>query len=98
MERKLKGVFVPANIWECKELSITERFLIAEINRLDLTEGCRETNKYFAEFLNLTQSRISVIINNLVKRGFLYSTIKYKDNKEVENRILSVNKTILNIN
>ena len=91
MNRDFKGVWIPKEIWLNKELSLQDKCFIVEINSLDNDEGCYATNAYFAEFFGLSAKRVSEIINSLVKRGFLTSTILYKEGtREVDKRVLHV--------
>ncbi len=80
-----KGVWIPAEIWLADELSLQEKIILAEIDKLDNDSGCYATNQYFANFIRLSKKRVSVIVNDLVSKGFIESKFisKNSNNKEV---------------
>ena len=91
MNRSFKGVWIPKEIWCNKELNITERCFLTEIDSLDNDEGCFASNNYFADFFGLSKSRCSEIINKLEEKGLIKITYEYKENsKAVEKRIIKV--------
>lgn len=71
MERAFKGVWIDREIWLNKELSWMEKLFITEINSLDNEKGCFASNKYFADFFNLSKSRCSQIITELKNKGYV---------------------------
>jgi hypothetical protein len=92
-ERDFQGVWIPKEIWLNEELTIQEKALLVEIKSLDNEVGCYAKNKHFMEFLGVGERRIQLIIQGLIKRGYLTSTFKYKEGtKEIEKRTLKVDK------
>ena len=86
-----KGVWIPKELWLSNELSTNEKILIAEIDALDGENGCFASNRHFADFLQLSEYRVSHIISSLRDRGFInVETITY--NTGIVKRILSVNR------
>ena len=73
MARDFKGVWIPKEVWLHTELSLVEKCLLVEINSLDNDpeKGCFASNAYFAEFFQLSESRIANILSSLKKRGFI---------------------------
>ncbi len=95
MERAFKGVWIPADIWLNKQLSIQEKVILAEINRLDYGKGCFVGNKHFMNFMGLKERRIKELISGLRSKGFITSKIIYKENsKEIEKRVLKINRNL----
>lgn len=92
VNRSFRGVWIPRDIWLNKELSITEKCFLAEIDSLGGSEeGCFASNQYFAEFFNLSKERARKIIGELNKKGYLEITLTYKeDSKEVDQRIIKL--------
>ena len=90
-ERAFKGIWIPKEIWLNKELSLQEKVIIVEIESLDNDKGCYASNKYFASFFNLSNGRVSQIINGLIKKGWINAEYK-KDGKQIVKRILRINK------
>lgn len=89
LKREFKGIWITAEIWLNKELSIQEKIMLAEIDRLSNNGECYESNKHFMNFMGLKERRVKEIISDLVNKGFITSTIIYKqDSKEIEKRIL----------
>ena len=78
MQRDFKGIWIPKELCILKDLSLLEKVMLIEIDSLDNENGCYASNDYFADFFGLSKDRISKVINNLVKRGFISSELKYK--------------------
>jgi hypothetical protein len=91
MNRDFKGVWIPKEIWIDKELTWMEKLLLVEINSLDNIEGCYASNQYFADFFNLSASRISEIISSLVEKKYITSKLIY-EGLQVKMRILKTTK------
>ena len=71
--REFRGIWIPKEVWENKELNIQEKSLWAEIDSLDLEKkGCFASNKYFAKFFSLSEKQISDYIGSLKKKGYIY--------------------------
>ena len=93
MQRDFKGIWIPKELWLLRDLSLLEKVMLIEIDSLDNESGCYATNDYFAEFFGLSKGRISKIINNLVRKGFITSELKYqKGTQLVEKRILKISR------
>tara|TARA_X000001382_G_scaffold101953_2_gene76656 strand:- start:182 stop:832 length:651 start_codon:yes stop_codon:yes gene_type:complete len=88
MNRDFKGIWIPKEIWESKEISMQEKVFLAEIHSLDNEKGCIASNAYFAEFFQLSKSSVSRVISSLAKKEFIKVYLVYKDNKEVDKRII----------
>ena len=87
--RAFRGVWIPAEIWESKELTLQEKVMLVEIDSLsaDESRGCYKSNKAFAEFFGLSLSRVSEIIKSLEKKGFITTKYKRKGREIVERNI-----------
>jgi hypothetical protein len=94
MNRNFKGVWIPKQIWLSKKLSLQEKVFLIEIDSLDNEQGCYAGNSYFADFFNLSKSRVSQIIQQLEKRGLIVINYEYKQGtKEISRRLIKINKT-----
>lgn len=91
MNRDFKGVWIPKEVWIDKDLTWMEKLLLVEINSLDNAEGCYASNQYFADFFNLSASRISEIISSLVEKKYITSKLIY-EGLQVKMRILKTTK------
>lgn len=90
-ERAFKGIWIPKEIWLSEELTIQEKILLVEIDSLDNDTGCYATNQYFSDFFGISKTRISIIINKLIEKGYLKSNIIYKEGtKQILNRVLNI--------
>lgn len=70
--RKFQGVWIPADTWLDRTLSITEKVMMVEIGSLETeARGCYASNAHFAEFFDLSISRVSEIINGLAAKGLV---------------------------
>jgi hypothetical protein len=88
MERDFKGVWIPKEVWLDVNLTWMEKLLLVEIDSLDKEKGCFASNKYFAEFFQLSPSRISELVSQLVSKGYVTTFLLY-DGKQVKQRILT---------
>lgn len=94
MERVVKGIWIPIEIWEDDILSLQEKCLLAEIDSLDGEDGCYASNDRLAKYLNLSKDRISKLISSLQKKGLITVKLIYKaGTKEVQKRVVKVVKT-----
>ena len=94
MKREFKGIWIPKEIWLSKDLTLQERIFLVEISSLDNSEGCFANNQYFSDFFGISKTRVSVVINSLVKKNYIASTIIYKEgSKEILKRVLNISYT-----
>jgi uncharacterized phage protein (TIGR02220 family) len=91
-ERAFKGVWIPAEIWLDKNLSVTEKCIYAEISSFCNTyQSCYASNKHFANFAQISENRASHIISGLIDKGYIKRTLVYKeDGKTLEKRLLQI--------
>lgn len=92
-ERDFKGIWIPKEIWLSNELTLQEKVILVEIDSLDNDEGCFASNKYFADFFNLSTSRISQIINGLQFKKWINVEYKTKE-KQIVKRVIKINKPL----
>lgn len=93
MNRDFKGVWIPKEIWLSTDLNLQEKAFIVEIHSLDNENGCFAGNAYFAEFFQLSKSRVSQIIKGLEEKGLIRTNYIYKpDSKEIDKRIIRINE------
>lgn len=71
-ERAFRGVWIPADVWLNRDLSMQEKVMLVEIDSLQSpTRGCYKSNKKLAEFFQLSPNRVSEIIGSLAKKGWI---------------------------
>ncbi len=73
--RDFKGVWIDQGIWLDKNLSATEKCLLAEIDSLDNKDHCYAKNEYFAEFLGVSVPTISRCIQKLISLNYVESIV-----------------------
>lgn len=72
MDRDFRGIWIPAEIWLTKELTVGEKLMYVEIESLSkLQRGCFASNAHFAEMFSISNSRVSEIISSLAVKGFV---------------------------
>ena len=72
MERDFKGIWVPKEIYINDQLNWTEKILFIEIDSLDNNKGCFASNAYFADFIGVSETRISKSISHLKELNLIY--------------------------
>ena len=73
---QLEGLWIDINILKDSKLTLQEKFTLAIIKALDKSNGCFASNKYFAEILQVTPKRASDIIQSLITKNYITSTIE----------------------
>ena len=88
-DRAFEGVWIPAALWLDSSLTLQEKVMLVEIKSLskDPKRGCFKTNKKFAEFFNLSVSRVSEVIASLKKKGLLVVSEKREGKQIIERNI-----------
>jgi len=91
LQRDFKGIWIPKEIWLCKDLTLQEKIFFIEIHSLDNKDGCFASNSYFSNFFNISRSRVSQIINSLIQKTLITVEILYKnETKEIDKRVLRI--------
>lgn len=88
-KRAFKGIWIPKEVWESKELTLQQKVMLVEIDSLDNDDGCFASNKYFSDFFGISSGRVSQIINNLIEKGYLKVEYQKKD-KQILGRIMKI--------
>ncbi|RUR26817.1 helix-turn-helix domain-containing protein [Vreelandella andesensis] len=92
--RAFRGVWIPAELWMTKELSIQEKLMLVEIDSLQHPgRGCFKSNRKMAEFFGLSAPRISAIISSLTKKGFI-RVEQIRDGKQTVERRIFMERSI----
>ena len=94
--RDFKGIWIPKELWLDSDLPIIEKVLLVEIQSLEKNKECFASNSYFAEFFNMSKSRISHLICNLQKKKYIEIQLIYKG-KQVIKRIIRTTDPIAKI-
>lgn len=74
--QNMQGLWIDLDILRDSNLSLQEKFVLAIIKALDKHNGCFASNKYFAELLQVTSKRASDIIQSLISKKYITSTIE----------------------
>lgn len=72
MERIIKGIWIPIEIWQDKSLSWNEKILLMEIDSFT-SKGheCYISNEYIADLLGVTERSASRLLSHLKEVGFI---------------------------
>ena len=76
ISQNMQGLWIDLDILRDSNLSLQEKFVLAIIKALDKNNGCFASNKYFAELLQVTSKRASDIIQSLISKKYITSTIE----------------------
>lgn len=75
MERQSKGIWVPIEIWESKELTWNEKILFLEIDSFTSKDKeCFFSNEYIATLLGVTENSANRILSSLINKGYVFKT------------------------
>lgn len=72
----MEGLWIDLDILNDTNLSLQEKFTLAIIRALDKNNGCFASNKYFAQLLQVTSKRASDIIQSLITKNYIISTLE----------------------
>ena len=90
-ERGFKGVWIPREIWLHPGLKLQEKALLVEIDSLDNEEGCFANNKYFAEFLGISERRVQELLKKLKDLGYIQISFSHNPGENaMDNRVIRV--------
>ncbi len=72
IERKIKGIWIPIEIWEARDLSWNEKVLLMEVDSFtSVGDPCYFSDEYIAELLGVGASRAGQLVSSLVNKGYL---------------------------
>lgn len=87
-ERAFRGIWIPADVWLSRDLTLQEKVMLVEIDSLQHPEkGCFKSNKKLAEFFGLSPNRVSEVISSLKKKGWIRVDQIREGKQIVERRI-----------
>lgn len=92
-----KGVWIPAEVWLNEGLSLVEKNFLGVIISLTSngSKDCTATNAFFMDMFGLQKVRVSNIINDLQKKGFIEIEMLY-DGKQVSGRLIKLASLLQN--
>ena len=75
MERLVKGIWIPIEIWQADNLCWNEKILLMEIDSFTSRgQDCYFSNEYIAGLLKVNQGTASHIVNRLIDKGYIRQT------------------------
>lgn len=75
MERQAKGIWIPIEIWESKELTWNEKILFLEIDSFTSKDkDCFFSNEYIANLLGVTENSANRILSSLISKRYVIKT------------------------
>ena len=81
MERIIKGIWIPIEIWQDRSLSWNEKILLMEIDSFTSKgHDCYISNEYIADLLGVTERSASRLLSHLLESG-LIRVVKFDGRK-----------------
>ena len=72
MERKIKGIWIPIELFECINLNWNERIVLMLIESFTANKkDCFISNDYISKLLNVSDVQSSRIVSSLIKKGYV---------------------------
>ena len=94
MDREFLGVWIPKEIYLHKELTPTEKLLLAEISSFAKNGVCFASNEHFSNFLGVSKNHVSKLLTKLSRMGLISIELIYKEGtKEVDKRTITPIRT-----
>ncbi len=87
-ENNLKGLWMPYEILTNENLSDKEKYIYSLILFFSKNDGfCTITNKYIANIVNLSDTRVSKLISSLTKKKYVQVITNFQDTtRQIINR------------
>lgn len=71
-KREFKGVWIPAEVWLAKDLTIIQKVIYAEIDSFCKNgRSCYFSNEYLAKFCNISIPTVKRTISDMKKKGYI---------------------------
>ena len=75
MERIVKGIWIPIEIWEAQDLSWNEKIILMEIDSFTAQgKDCFISNEYIATLLNVNVTYANKLLSSLINKGYVIKT------------------------
>lgn len=72
MERIVKGIYIPLQIWQADDLGWNEKILLMEIDSFTTAgRDCYFSNEYIADLLKVKPNTASILVSSLIKKGYV---------------------------
>lgn len=70
--RQVKGIWIPIEIWQDKNLSWNEKILLLEIDSFTTQDKeCYISNEYISELLGVCETTANKILSSLIDKGYV---------------------------
>jgi biotin operon repressor len=75
LTRKVKGIWIPIEIWEDKNLNWNEKILFLEIDSYTTKDkDCYISNEYISKLLHINETSANKILSSLIQKGYVIKT------------------------
>lgn len=72
MERTVKGIWIPIEIWEAEDLTMTEKVMLMEIDSFTRGDkGCYAGNAHFATMLDISKRQVMKLLADMEQKGYI---------------------------
>jgi len=93
-ERKVKGIWIPIEIWKDKNLTWNEKILFLEIDSYTSKDNdCFFSNEYISELLGISQTNANKVLSSLISKGYVVKT-KFDGRRRYVKTALSYSTTL----
>lgn len=87
----MTGIFIPIEILQDTNLSINEKIILSLVKNM---KSLFMSNKTLSDLLGISKSRVSHIITELNKKGYVDVELTYTEEKQVEKRTVTLKKAV----
>ena len=75
LKREVKGIWIPIEVWERKDLSVNEKVLFAEVDSYTTKDkDCFMSDEYISKFLGINKTNANKTLSSLIKKGLVFKT------------------------
>ena len=75
MERIVKGIWIPIEIWEAQDLSWNEKILLMEIDSFTSQgKDCFISDEYISQLIGISERSAATMVSNLIHKGYIKKT------------------------
>lgn len=74
-ERNVKGIWIPIEIWEDRNLSWNEKILLLEIDSFTTNDkDCYMSNEFISNLLGICETSANKVLSSLISKGYVIKT------------------------
>ncbi len=89
---QFKGIWINKTIWDNKNINLTNKIVLAQIDSFSKAMGCFASNKTLGGIMGIKTNTLMKIISKLKEDGYIFTEFNFKVNtKYIQSRLIKIN-------